>query len=145
MCILMLLVGSVVHADLHDNIWRDGKEYGDADTIEIDDDGGYYVGDNVEEALQEIGDGTALDDRYVNVTGDTMTGGLTGTTIKMDSFTDGTATLTGGNLTTTGAITSNSLTATTIVQAEQLTTTDDLNVADDTNITSTGKVIFDAP
>ena len=44
--------------------------------IKIADAGGYYTGTEVETALQEIGDGTALDDRYVEVTGDTMTGVL---------------------------------------------------------------------
>jgi len=44
--------------------------------IQITDTGGYYTGTNAEAALQEIGNGTTLDGRYVNVTGDTMTGAL---------------------------------------------------------------------
>ena len=48
----------------------------EADRINITDSGDYYTGTEVETALAEIGDGTTLDTRYVNVTGDTMTGGL---------------------------------------------------------------------
>jgi len=48
-----------------------------ATEISIADSGNYYTGTNVELALQEIADGTTLDGRYVNVTGDTMTGALT--------------------------------------------------------------------
>ena len=44
--------------------------------IKLRDAGQYYNGSNVEKALQEIGAGTTLDARYVNVTGDTMTGAL---------------------------------------------------------------------
>ncbi|MBW2637997.1 MAG: hypothetical protein JRC86_10845, partial [Deltaproteobacteria bacterium] len=43
-----------------------------ASQILITDAGEYYTGDDVEDALQEIGAGTTLDGRYVNVTGDTM-------------------------------------------------------------------------
>ena len=45
--------------------------------IPITDSGAYYTGTEVETALQEIGAGTTLDGKYVNVTGDTMTGFLT--------------------------------------------------------------------
>ena len=48
-----------------------------AKNITIEDAGGYYTGTDVEAALQEIGSGATLDNRYVNVTGDTMTGTLT--------------------------------------------------------------------
>ncbi|MCK5017139.1 MAG: hypothetical protein KAS32_08700, partial [Candidatus Peribacteraceae bacterium] len=47
-----------------------------ASKVNIVDAGAYYTGTEVETALQEIGGGTTLDDRYVNVTGDTMTGTL---------------------------------------------------------------------
>jgi len=43
----------------------------------IADAGGYYTATDVEGALQEIGSGTTLDGRYVNVAGDTLTGTLT--------------------------------------------------------------------
>ena len=48
-----------------------------ASDIDIVDTGGHYTGTEVETALKEISDGTALDTRYVNITGDTMTGLLT--------------------------------------------------------------------
>lgn len=44
--------------------------------VTIADGGSYYTGGNVELALQEIGAGTTLDGRYVEITGDTMTGDL---------------------------------------------------------------------
>lgn len=43
-----------------------------AENIGIEDDGDYYIGDEVETALEEIGAGTTLDDRYVNATGDSI-------------------------------------------------------------------------
>ena len=45
-----------------------------ASQVNIVDTGGYYVGTEVETALAEIGAGTTLDSRYINVSGDTMTG-----------------------------------------------------------------------
>ena len=48
----------------------------EAVNVSIVDAGSFYTGIEVETALQEIGDGTTLDARYVNVTGDTMTGNL---------------------------------------------------------------------
>lgn len=47
-----------------------------ASKISIADTGGYFSGTTVEIALQEIGSGITLDDNYVNVIGDTMTGNL---------------------------------------------------------------------
>lgn len=47
-----------------------------ATEINITDSGAYYTGTEVETALQEIGAGTTLDSRYVNITGDSMTGQL---------------------------------------------------------------------
>lgn len=70
-----------------------------ADSTWIDDSGSYYSGDNVESALQEIGAGTTLDDKYVNIIGDTMTGQLQATTL-----TDGTLIITDGDLTTIGDV-----------------------------------------
>lgn len=48
----------------------------DAVDIGIDDAGDYYTGTDVEDALQEIGAGTTLDDRYVERAGDTVYGEL---------------------------------------------------------------------
>ncbi len=48
-----------------------------ASEVAITDSGGYFTGTDVETALQEIGAGTTLDGRYVNTSGDTMTGVLT--------------------------------------------------------------------
>ena len=45
-----------------------------ASQVNIVDIGGYYVGTEMETALAEIGAGTTLDSRYVNISGDTMTG-----------------------------------------------------------------------
>lgn len=42
--------------------------------ISITDTGEYYTGTDVETALQEIGTGAILDSRYINITGNTMTG-----------------------------------------------------------------------
>lgn len=47
-----------------------------ANEIDITDSGDYYTGTEVETALQEIGAGTTLDGRYVEISGDTMTGTL---------------------------------------------------------------------
>lgn len=47
-----------------------------ASRIGIEDSGGKYTKTTVEGALEEIGNGTTLDSRYVNVTGDAMTGDL---------------------------------------------------------------------
>lgn len=49
---------------------------GDASDVTIADAGGYFTASQVEAALQEIGAGTTLDSRYVQVAGDTMTGEL---------------------------------------------------------------------
>ena len=66
-----------------------------AEFIGIVDSGNFYTGDEVETALQEIGDGTTLDDRYVNVTGDTMEGALNmgGFTLFGDTIASGDLTL----------------------------------------------------
>ena len=50
-----------------------------AKIVPIEDGGGLYTGVNVETALQEIGDGTTLDPRYVKLdaSNDPITGGLT--------------------------------------------------------------------
>ena len=87
--------------------------YRAASEITIVDIGVYYTGTDVEAALQEIGAGTTLDARYVNATGDTMTGALTVQNLKLDtntlSSTSGAVTLTplagqnlNVNLSTTG-------------------------------------------
>jgi len=82
-----------------------------ADSTWIDDSGSYYSGDNVESALQEIGAGTTLDDKYVNIIGDTMTGQLQATTL-----TDGTLSITGGVVTgATLAAASNVIEADTVI------------------------------
>ena len=75
--------------------------FNQATQIQIADAGGYYTGTTVEAALQEIGAGTTLDSRYVNVPGDTMTGNLTiqnGATAT-SAYTYGFDTLTGATLT----------------------------------------------
>jgi hypothetical protein len=70
--------------DVLDLRWSGFASSAHAGIVDIADAGSYYSDGTVEGALQEIGDGTTLDARYVNVSGDTMTGGLT---INTDSLT----------------------------------------------------------
>ena len=79
--ILTLLICSVsVTAYTYEDtdIWIDGHNYTDADQVRIIDAGSYYTDGFVEGALQELGDGTALDGRYLKLdcSNDPLTGGL---------------------------------------------------------------------
>ena len=67
--------GTAVIKDTHID-WGTGANQVSAVDLPVADSGEYYTGTEVETALQEIGAGTTLDSRYVNITGDTMTGAL---------------------------------------------------------------------
>lgn len=60
-----------------------------AGDISITDTGGYYTGADVELALQEIGSGATLDNRYINASGDSVSGDLTMTSGGMHSSAGG--------------------------------------------------------
>ena len=66
-----------------------------AEDIEIDDSGDYYTGEDVETALQEIGSGTTLDNRYLKLdqtTPQTVTGTIGADDFKVYDFSLGTPT-----------------------------------------------------